>query len=155
LTWSHFRTMDISMNSTDLERQFHADAETLQYVVSGLDGLERNLAEAQTAVQARKRGYFTPDEDDRVRQMLLAYRNYRRTLYPIIDHYREDPDSGDVSLRPRRFLVAFAAALVLYAKSLKLIRHYEHERLVRQKLNEADSKFEMEAGFFDRVLDAF
>jgi hypothetical protein len=143
------------MTAADPETQFHADTETLQQVVSGLTRLEETLAMAQTAVQARKRGYFTPDEDDHVRQMLLAYRNYRRTLYEIINRFRDDPNSGDPSLQSRRFTVAFAAALVLYAKSLKLIRYYEHEPLVRKKLNEADSKFELEEGFFDRILDAF
>lgn len=143
------------MTTADLETQFRADTETLRQVVSGLSRLEETLAMARTTVLARERGYFTPDEDDHVRQMLLAYRNYRRTLYDIINRFRSDPESVDPALQSRRFTVAFAAALVLYAKSLKLIRYYEHEPLVRKKLNEADSKFEMEAGFFDRILDAF
>lgn len=143
------------MNPADLEDQIRRDIETLREIVSGLNRLEEQLKEAQATIQARVRGYFTPDEDDRVRQMLLAYRNYRRALYEIIDRYRDYRELGDLSLQSRRFMVAFGAALILYAKSLKLIQHYEHEPLIRQKLNEADSKFDLEAGFFDRILEAF
>src|SRR5262249_29511135 len=32
---------------------------------------------------------------------------------------------------------------------------YEHQELIRQKLNEADAKFDLESGFFDRIVDAF
>ncbi len=143
------------MTLTGLESQLCADVETLREIVAGLARLERQWEEAQTTIQARQRGYFTPDEDDRVRQMLLAYRNYRRALYEIIDRYRDYQELGDPSLQSRGFMVAFTAALMLYGKSLKLIQCYEHEPLIRRKLNEADAKFELEAGFFDRVLEAF
>jgi len=144
-----------SLNLSDLDHQVHRDVDTLREIVAGLDRLEGQLTHAQATIRARTRGYFTPDEDDRVRQLLLGYRNYRRALYEIIDHYRNHAELGDASLQSRRFLVAFAAALVLYTRSLKLIRHYEHEELIRQKLNEADAKFDLEEGFFDRIVDAF
>ena len=128
------------------------DCDSLREILGGLDGLEQQLSSAQTAILARQRGYFTPDEDDRVRQMLLAYRSYRLGLYEIIYRYIDYEQIEEPTRQLRAFMVGFAAALTLYAKSLKLIQSYEHEPLIRQKLNEPDVKFGLEAGYFDDVL---
>lgn len=64
-----------------MDRQLQVDLETLQAVATALERLESEWNEARMSVAARIRGYFTPDEEDRVRQMLLAYRNYRFALY--------------------------------------------------------------------------
>ena len=101
------------------------------------------------------RGYFTPDEEDRVRQMLLAYRNYRFALYEIIHRGYEYPRIEDPERQLMVFLLAFGAALTIYAKSLKLIQAYEREPLVRKKLNEPDTKFELEPDFFEELLRGY
>ena len=53
------------------------------------------------------------------------------------------------------FLLAFGAALTIYAKSLQLIQAYEREPLVRKKLNEPDTKFELEPDFFEELLRGY
>ena len=53
------------------------------------------------------------------------------------------------------FLLAFGAALTIYAKSLKLILAYEREPLIRKKLNEPDVKFELEPDFFEELLRGY
>lgn len=135
--------------------ELRSDCETLTLISAGLDQLEATWEESRRGVHARSRGYFTPDEDDAVRQILLSYRNYRIGLYEIIHRcmgYRaiEDPE-----LQLRTFLVGFAAGLTLYSKSLKLIQTYEREPLIRAKLNEADEKFGLGEGFFEEVLAAY
>ena len=132
-----------------------ADRDTLREILAGLERLETLLDQTPVLAAAAQRGYYTPDEDDRVRQALLAYRNYRFAAYEIIFRYREFTRIGEESLRTRCFLVAFAAALVLYAKSLKFIRVAERHPLLRAKLNEPDAKFELEAGFFDDVRSGY
>ena len=136
----------------DTEGQLLSDRETLSEIVAGLDRLELLVDQTPVLAAAAQRGYFTPDEDDRVRQALLAYRNYRLAAYEVIFHYRDFDRIEEENLRLRCFMVAFATALVLYAKSLKIIRVVEHQRLLRAKLNEPDTKFGLEAGFFDDVL---
>jgi len=131
------------------------DEETLREVCAGLAELEREWSDARLSVTARQRGYFTPDEDDRVRQMILAYRNYRFALYEIIYHHYSYRQVTDREQQLRSFVLGFAAALTLYAKSLKLIQAYERETLVRRKLNEPDAKFELAAGLFDELLQAY
>ncbi|MCX6929024.1 MAG: YiiX/YebB-like N1pC/P60 family cysteine hydrolase [Verrucomicrobia bacterium] len=137
------------------ESQLLVDCETLRRVIPGLERLEGQWNDARVSIAARTRGYFTPDEDDQVRQMLLAYRNYRIALYEIIFRCWDYRLIEPAALRLRVFLVAFAAALALYSKSLKAIQAYEHEPLVRKKLNEADAKFELEEGFFEELLRAY
>ncbi len=137
---------------TNAEAQLLSDRDTLREIVAGLDRLEALVDQTPVIGAAAQRHYFTPDEDDRVRQGLLVYRNYRLAAYEIIFRYRDYARIGEEGLRLRCFVVAFATALVLYEKSLKIIQVTEHQRLLRAKLNEPDAKFDVEAGFFDDVL---
>jgi hypothetical protein len=143
------------MTNPAVERQLQADCDSLREILAGLERLELDWEAARKVIRARDRGYFTPDEDDRVRRMLLAYRNYRLALYEIIHRHLGYETLGDVRSRLRGLIIGFAAALTLYAKSLKLIQTYEHEPLIRKKLNEPDAKFGLEAGFFEEVLGAY
>jgi hypothetical protein len=135
-----------------MDRQLQVDLETLQAVAPALERLESEWNEARMSVAARIRGYFTPDEEDRVRQMLLAYRNYRFALYEIIHRGYEYPQIEDSERHLMVFLLAFGASLTIYAKSLKLIQSYDREPLVRKKPNEPGMKFELEPDFFEELL---
>ena len=42
---------------------------------------------AQAAMTARHRGFFTPNENDEVRLIFIAYRNYRIALFDTINNY--------------------------------------------------------------------
>jgi hypothetical protein len=137
---------------SDAEAQLSSDRDTLREIVAGLDRLEALVDQTPVIAAAAQRRYFTPDEDDRVRQGLLVYRNYRLAAFEIIFRYRDFARISDESLRLRCFVVAYAAALVLYEKSLKIIQVTEHQPLLRAKLNEPDAKYDLEAGFFDDVL---
>ena len=134
------------------ELHLTADLQTLRELAGGLDRLEARLDASSIPKAVTQRGYFTPDEDDRVRQGMLVYRNCRLAAYEIILRYRDYPSVDSPSCRLRCFLLAFGAALVLYAKSLKIIDFAEHVPLLRAKINEPDCKYDLPAGFFDDVL---
>src|SRR5690349_810037 len=99
-----------------MDRQLQVDMETLRRVVACLERLEGEWGQARLSVAARARGYFTPDEDGKVRQMLLAYRNCRYALYEIIYRGYEYRHLADPERQVRLFVVAFGAALTVYAK---------------------------------------
>lgn len=139
----------------ELLPQMQADCDGLREIFGGLDRLELQMIQAGSTSGSQRRGYFTPDEDDRVRQMLLAYRNYRIGLHEIIGRYRDYEELESPSPQLQAFLIGFAAALTLYAKSLKLIQTAEHIPLLRRKLNEPDAKFDLAEGFFDEVLQSY
>jgi hypothetical protein len=73
----------------------------------------------------------------------------------MILRYRDYAEMETEPCRLKCFLVAFGAALVLYAKSLKIIAFAEHVPMLRAKINEPDSKYDLEAGFFDDVLAGY
>jgi hypothetical protein len=137
------------------EQHLSADLQTLGEIVASLDRLEGRLEVSPIPAAVTRRGYFTPDEDDRVRQGVLVYRNCRLAAYEIILRYRDYASVQPPQSQLRCFLVAFGAALVLYAKSLKIIAFAEHVPMLRAKINEPDSKYDMEAGFFDDVLAGY
>ena len=144
-----------SFTGPEAELHLGADLQTLREIVAGLDRLEGRLDASPIPKAVTGRGYFTPDEDDRVRQGVLVYRNCRLAAYEIILRYRDYASVEPPTCRLRCFLVAFGAALVLYAKSLKIIAFAEHVPMLRAKINEPDSKYDMEAGFFDDVLAGY
>ncbi len=137
------------------ESRLLSDAQTLRQIVEGLEQLEQRAEHTDIVSKAGQRGYLTPAEDDRVRQGLLAYRNYRLALYDIILYLQPYPKLKPAGFRLKAFLLAFAAALTLYAKSLRLDELASRSELIREKLNEPEPKFDLEAGFFDEVMAGF
>lgn len=129
--------------------------ELLQELVEGLDALEVRLDRGVILPGAIRRGYLTPDEESQVRQMMLSYRNLRLAAYDLILENSNYADRATESWRFRSFLVAFVAALVLYAKSLRVIQFVEHAPLLRSKLNEPEPRLDIGAGFFDEVLRGY
>lgn len=144
-----------ALSATDLEAQFREDVATLREVLGRLDRLEQDWDEARRTIQARTRGYFTPDEDDRVRRILFVYRSYRMVLYEIVNRYLDHDQLREPADQLRGFMIAYAAGLTLYAKSMRFIRAYADVPLIRAKLNEPDPRSGMEAGFFDGVMRAY
>ncbi|MCP5519421.1 MAG: hypothetical protein H7A45_19430 [Verrucomicrobiales bacterium] len=152
-----------SASSTEPARQPSAaigtewarDMESFREIVARLDALETRLEHSEILDAAAGRGYFTPAEDDRVRQSLLAYRNYRLALYDLIFRYEDYRRIASPRLRLRIFALVYSVALNLYARSLQLIQVAEYHPLLRAKLNEPDAKFGLEAGFFDDVLAGY
>jgi hypothetical protein len=136
------------------ETHFRKDAQSLREIFGDLNRLEAAMENERATIGARRRGFFTPEEDNRIRQLLVAYRDHRRALYEILERYMDYEDLGDVPDQLRGFIVAYSIALTLYAKALKVIQTYEHEPLVRNKLNEPDAKFGIERGFFEEILRA-
>lgn len=137
-----------------LEQQIREDAQELVQRLRRLQRLERSAARAADFVNGCRRGYFTPDEDAMVRRIQQHYHEHRQHLYGLIDRYISYRRISDPAVRMQAFCVGFAAAVSLYAKSLKLIRQYEHNPLVRRKLNEPEPRFQLPGGMFDEILRA-
>jgi hypothetical protein len=131
------------------------DCKALRDIFETLDRLEAGLEAAPRFIQARTRGYFTPDEDDLVRQMQLTYLTCRRALLNVIERCEDYPSEATLKDQLSRVIVALAAALTLYAKSLRLVEAYEEDPLVRKKLNEPDAKYGLDAGAFEEILASF
>jgi len=71
------------------------------------------------------------------------------------DRWRDFADIEDAGGALEAFLVGYATALALYARSLALIQSFERNALVRAKLNEPDRKFDLAPRFFDGMIEAY
>lgn len=137
------------------QHRLSLDAQSLQQIAHGLKELEQRVRRSEIISTSDQRGYLTPEEDDRVRNALLAYRNYRLALYEIILRYERYMTLRPARVRLKAFLLAYAAAVTLYARSLELHELARTSRLVRAKLNEPEPKFDLEEGFFDDVMAGY
>lgn len=139
----------------ELRALLSSDREALREIREGLDRVEAEVELAKVHFQTLDRGYFTPDEDDRVRQWLLAYRGYRIGCYDILSRWRGYLDLSDRSVMLEAFLLGYATALLIYSKSLGIIESFEREPLVRAKINEPEPKFDVPRGFFEDLLAGY
>jgi hypothetical protein len=137
------------------QSQFDKDVALLRVASERLDKLDRDSLELREQVHARRRGYFTPQEEERVRDVIIQYRDCRETLFDLIDRYMDYADFGDAAERLRVLLVAYAAALKLYEKALKMIDRYDRVPIIKRKLNEPDTKAGITSGFYDEIYCSF
>lgn len=140
---------------SDFEQRLQADCESVRELISGIERLETEMYEMKEAGLAQRLGYFPPDHEDRVKQMLLSYRNHRFAIFEVIHRYRGYRRIAPEERRLGAFMVAYAAALALYTKSLAIVDAFEQVPLVRNKLNEPDDRIGLAAGFFDGLLQGY
>lgn len=143
------------LNPDEIRHLLASDGLALREIVAGLHRVETEVQWAQENFSTLPRGYFTPDEDDRVRRMLLAYRGYRVACYEIMDRWRGYASIQDLHLRVEAFVTGYGTALLLSSKTLALVQSFEGEPLIRAKINEPDPKLEVPAGFFEELVDGY
>ena len=159
MIWTHWLLGGKNLVEPERYRSFEPhlerDAATLGAILNGLGDLEAQFDHAMASIHARSRGYFTPDEDDQARQLLLSYRNFRLAIYSAVWRYVHYPREKDPVVQMKGFVMGFAAATMIFNKSLKLIKACAGNEIVRAKLNEPDARFGIEAGFFDDVVETY
>jgi len=114
---------------------------SLSPAVAGDDRLLRQAIEAR---QAQRRGYFRPEEDERLRDHFAQYLMARAGLLQTIEELRPIALGRAVDIdertRLRGFVVAFTAASLLVRAGRFLLRHAGENDAARRKLDEADPK---------------
>jgi hypothetical protein len=145
----------VSDKPITVDPQLEADAAMLREVFAGFDRLEVMYEHAYQMMSPGERGFFTPEEDNEIRAMLLAYRNYRLACWDVIWRYKDFSRRRTGVEDLRRFIVGYAAALRLFQKSLRLVEIAEFDPMLRRKLNEPDRKYDLKGGFFEDVLISY
>ena len=145
------------LSAGELDSQVRADLDRLKIVARGLDELNEKFAATSRTVRADRerehRAYFTPKEEDAIRAQFMSFLAYRAALLRIVATYGGFQAVADPEARARCMLVGYAAGALVYENSLKLVGHYRDDDAVRRKLNEADLKWGIPAGAFDRIYD--
>lgn len=117
---------------------------SLAPAVSSLDKLSVELADIDRACA---RGYFTPDEDERVRARFAQYLTARAGLLQTIEELRpialaQVPNGGlSDDERLRAFALAYTATAVLVRAGRFIVDRFAPNKIVQRKLNEAEPRF--------------
>ena len=128
-------------------------------IADHFDQLKAVAVELLETGAATERGYFTPSEDERVRQLLVSYWQSRNALIELVvalhqaSSRRTDSGAEEHSNdeRAAAFLVAWTGALVL-VDAARFLRHNCAGRpIVLKKLNEPEPHFGIPAGTYDRI----
>jgi hypothetical protein len=139
------------LSSASLEASLRADETALRDIISGVNDLERRARQLEGEFAAGQRTWYRQADDDAMRQLLLAYVNYRTALLRTVWKYQDYEMVPEERLRLRAFLVSYTAASVIYETSLKFVAMFELSPDAVRKLNEAEPLWNIPPGLFDTV----
>ena len=127
-----------------------AHARTVAHLAVYFEELKQAALRLREQFAVRERGFFSPSEDEAARQLLISYWMARTALFEVVISYR---DAEDVSppLQPARFLIGYAAALLLVDAARFLRENYHDQPVIRAKLNEPESHFGIPPESYDTV----
>jgi hypothetical protein len=127
-----------------------AGARTVSHLTDYIEELKQAVGELIQGARATGRGYFTPTEEEAVRQLQISYWQSRAALFEVIGSFRQDSDLAEEH-RPAAFLVAYGAAVLLVDAARFFREQFEPLPLIRRKLNEPAPDFGIPAGTYDTV----
>lgn len=116
--------------------------------------LVRQLEDANAA---QARGYYLPDEDDRLRHVFAAYLEIRAGLKMVlarVEPWVDKKDGLSAEDRLRAFVIGFTAACMLLRSGSYLVAIAEDRPVVAQKLDEAEPRFGIARKSFTEIYRA-
>lgn len=129
----------------------------LQAVDGGMPRPEDLVQELHDAEAAQARGYYLPDEDDRLRHVFAAYLEIREGLEMVlarVEPWIAKKDGLSAEDRLRAFVIGFTAACMLLRSGSYLVRIAEGRAVVAQKLDEAEPRFGIVRKSFTEIYRA-
>ncbi len=124
---------------------------TLQAVRPALPQRQSLSAELSDADAAQERGYYLPDEDERLRQCCLQYLGARANLWQMVEELRCDKREGDL----RIFALAFCAASMLIRSATFILTLAKERPIVWAKLDEAEPRYQLPRKTFTKIYRNF
>ena len=124
---------------------------TLQAVYPNLPARESLFQEQEDAELAEKRGYYLPDEDERLREVYTTYLSSRSYLLEMVEQLKSRLQHQDLRL----FAIAYCAAAALMRSAGFLIEMARDRPVVRKKLDEAEPRYGLPRKTFTRIYRSF
>jgi hypothetical protein len=116
----------------------------LQAVDEGMPRPEELVWELADADAAQERGYYLPDEDDRLRNVFAGYLEIREGLLTVlarVEPWIDKKEGLGAEDRLRAFVIGFSAACMLRRSGSYVVGIAERRPVVAQKLDEAEPRF--------------
>ena len=139
---------------TILTHEIQGSRDTLLAVAPVMPKRTLLLKELNDAQAAQERGYYLPDEDDRLREVFAQYLEVRSALRGIVARMEPWVNEGKNLKREERlrvFLIGFTAACFLVRSGHFMISIAEGRKVVRRKLDEAEPRFGIPRKAFTEV----
>ncbi|MFK7851680.1 MAG: YiiX/YebB-like N1pC/P60 family cysteine hydrolase [Akkermansiaceae bacterium] len=129
----------------------------LRAVGEGMPHPEDLADELRDADAAQGRGYYLPDEDDRLRDVFASYLEIRDGLITVLARVEPWVDkkgglSGEDRLRA--FVIGFTAACMLLRSGYYVVKIAEGRPVVAQKLDEAEPRYGIPRKSFTEIYRA-
>ncbi len=121
--------------------------QTLFSVHPTLPRREYLTQELEDAKAANARGYYLPDEDERLREAYRSYLTARAALWEMIDNL--SPHLGEKD--SRIFGLTFCAAAALVRSATFLVNLAKNRPTVWKKLDEAEPRYGLQRKSFTRI----
>lgn len=140
--------------STILAHEIKSSRDTLLAVAPVMPRRANLEQEKADAIAAQERGYYLPDEDDRLREVFAQYLEVRTALRGIVARMEPWVNKGEQLEREeqlRVFMIGFTAACFLVRSGLFMISMAEGRKVVRRKLDEAEPRFGIPRKAFTEV----
>ena len=133
-----------------LPEALQAHARTVSHLAVFFGELKQAALQLRSQFGVRERGFFSPSEDEAARHLLVSYWMARSALFEVALSYHEANEMPD-ELRPARFVIAYAAALLLVDAGRFLREQYHDQPAIRAKLNEPEPHFGIPPNSYDTV----
>ncbi|MDB4597070.1 YiiX/YebB-like N1pC/P60 family cysteine hydrolase, partial [Akkermansiaceae bacterium] len=145
LTWSCFFCERVEVEIREAWR-------ILQSVRPALPQSNELEQEVSDALAAQERGYYLPDEDERVREVYSRYLAARGTLWEMVLAMKPRLKvDGDEEERMQVFGLSFCAAAMLVRSANFVIGLAKERPVVWKKLDEAEPRYQLERKTFTRL----
>ena len=122
--------------------------ETFKSLSQQFDRLKIRSLDLQSRIGARKRGYFTPEEEEETARLYIAYIHSRNALLETVMELR---DSGETKESSQAFILCLGGALMLVDAAQFLRDTFGDNKIIRAKLNEANPVFGIPTGTYDQI----
>ena len=126
--------------------------QTVQPALPQRSELRQELADA---LAAQDRGYYLPDEDERLREVYSRYLAARGTLWEMVlalkPRLAEEADEQEHSERMELFGISFCAAAMLVRSANFIINLAAERPVVWKKLDEAEPNYGLQRKNFTRL----
>ena len=144
------------------EHQYQSELARLGTDLKRLNRLSSELASLQTEMFRMRENssiwtleYFPPEEHDKIENMLFRYLMIRRTLWDIINYYKDYRSHFRTpELQTKGFIIGYSAGLHLASYSSQLVNIFINEPSGKRKLNEAFPRSEIPPGTYDMLLSS-
>ena len=147
------------MMDMGVARRIERAARSVRSVASSMPMRDKLGIELTDAEAAEQRGYFLPDEDERLREVFARYLSVRAVLLEVVESIQlvldqwdgvEDGEE-DWEVRLRAFVVGFTAATILVRSATFMVDLAAERPVVWKKLDEAEPRYGIPAKSFTMV----